>query len=149
MEAYLKKYGLKWVGNKMEGKLEAEKMKKDIAKPNYQYRLPTEIDIGTIQRRAEELNSGLHSEGMGTEIYQENGVHKFRKAEGLPMGFFSNGIAIKGYKFFPYKSKESLQILGDLVDGYFPYVLKAKFPNGVFLKVVDKTSEKYMNESSD
>lgn len=61
------------------------------------------------------------------------------------MGFFSNGIAIKGYKFFPYNSKESLQILGDLVDGYFPYVLKAKFPNGVFLKVVDRISEKYMN----
>lgn len=61
MEAYLKKYGLKWVGNKIEGKLEADKMKKDIAKPNYQYRLPSEIDISTIQRRAEELNSGLHS----------------------------------------------------------------------------------------
>lgn len=41
MEAYLKKYGLKWVGNKIEGKLEADKMKKDIAKPNYQYRLPS------------------------------------------------------------------------------------------------------------
>lgn len=64
------------------------------------------------------------------------------------MGFFANGIAIKGYKFFPYKSKESLQILSDLVDGYFPFVLKARFPNGVFLKVVDKIAEKYENESS-
>jgi hypothetical protein len=60
------------------------------------------------------------------------------------MGFFANGIAIKGYKFFPYKSKESLQILSDLVDGYFPFVLKARFPNGV----VDKIAEKYENESS-
>jgi len=56
----------------------------------------------------------------------------------LPIGFFADGIAIKGYNFFSYKTKESLQILGDLVDGYFPYVLKAKYPNGVFLKVVDK-----------
>lgn len=54
------------------------------------------------------------------------------------MGFFANGLAIKGYKFFPYKSKESLQILSDLIDGYFPYVLKGKYPNGVFLKIVDK-----------
>lgn len=82
---------------------------------------------------------------MGTEVYQENGVHKFRKADALPVGFFANGIAIKGYKFFPYKSKESLQILGDFIDGYFPYILKAKYPNGVFLKIVDKVAEKYLN----
>jgi UBX domain-containing protein 11 len=77
---------------------------------------------------------------MGTEVYQENGVHKFRKADPLPIGFFSNGIAIKGFRFFPYKSKESLQILGDLVDGYFPFVFKGKYPNGVFMKVVDKVA---------
>jgi hypothetical protein len=59
------------------------------------------------------------------------------------MAFFGNGIAIKGYKFFTYKSKESLQILSDLVDGYFPYVLKHKYPNGVFLTVLDKIAEKY------
>jgi len=59
------------------------------------------------------------------------------------MGFFGNGIAIKGFKFFPYKSKESLQILSDLVDGYCPFVLKHKYPNGVFLSVVDKIAQKY------
>ncbi len=82
---------------------------------------------------------------MGTEVYQENGVHKFRKAEPLPIGFFSNGIAIKGYNFFSYQSKESLQILGDLIDGYFPYILKQKYPNGVFMKACDKLAEKYTN----
>ena len=29
-------------------------------------------------------------------------------------------------------------MLSDLIDGYFPYVLKGKYPNGVFLEVVDK-----------
>jgi hypothetical protein len=33
-----------------------------------------------------------------------------------------------------------------LVDGYFPYVLKGKYPNGVFLKVVDKIAERYTDE---
>lgn len=41
-------------------------MKKDIANAKNNYRLPSEIDIGTIQRRVEELNGGLHSEGHGT-----------------------------------------------------------------------------------
>lgn len=86
---------------------------------------------------------------MGTEVYQENGVHKFRKAEPLPVAFFANGIAIKGYNFFSYQSKESLQILGDLIDGYFPYVLKHKYPNGVFMKACDKLTEQYSSEGSD
>lgn len=53
MEDYLKKYGMKWVGNNVEGKLDKEKMKKDIANSRNNYRLPSEIDIGTIQRRVE------------------------------------------------------------------------------------------------
>ena len=40
-----------------------------------------------------------------------------------------------------------MQILSDLLDGYFPYILKVKYPNGVFLKVVDKTDEKYVAEN--
>jgi hypothetical protein len=36
-----------------------------------------------------------------------------------------------------------LQILSDLIDGYFPSVLKARYPNGVFMKVADKLTEKY------
>jgi len=53
MEEYLKKYGMKWVGNGPEGKLDKEKMKKDIGNAKNNYRLPSEIDIGTIQRRVE------------------------------------------------------------------------------------------------
>jgi hypothetical protein len=34
-------------------------------------------------------------------------------------------------------------VLADILDGYFPYMLKAKYPNGVFMKVVDKTEVKY------
>jgi hypothetical protein len=143
MESYLKNYGMKWVGSSAGGKLDKDKMKKDIANAKYNYRLPSEIDLGTIQRWVEELNAGLLAEGHGNEIYSENGVHKFRKAEPLPLAFFADGIAIKAVNFFPYKEKESLRILSDLVDGYFPYVLKAKYPNGTLLKVVDMIAVKY------
>lgn len=64
------------------------------------------------------------------------------------MAFYGDGIAIKGFNFYPYKSKESLKILSDLVDGYFPYVLKGKYPNGVFLHVVDMIAEKYGNQEN-
>ena len=57
---------MKWVGNKPQGKLEKEKMKQAIQSSKNNYRLPSEIDLSTIQRRVEELNAGLHSEGQGT-----------------------------------------------------------------------------------
>lgn len=34
-------------------------------------------------------------------------------------------------------------MLSDILDGYFPYELKAKYKDGVPLKVVDHTEEKY------
>ena len=81
-------------------------MKGDINAANkFKYKLPSEIDINTIRRRVQQLNAGLHSEGQGTEIYIENGIHKFRKADPLTIGFFADGIAIKGFKFAPYNTK--------------------------------------------
>jgi hypothetical protein len=34
-------------------------------------------------------------------------------------------------------------VLGDLLEGYFPYDLKVKYPEGVPLKAVDRTTEIY------
>ena len=59
MEAYLKQYGLKWVGKKIEGKLDDKGIKKEISESKHAYRLPSEIDIGTLRRRVAELNAGL------------------------------------------------------------------------------------------
>lgn len=53
MEDYLKKYGLKWVGGKIDGNLDKASIKKAIAKGNYQYRMPKEVDINTVIRRIE------------------------------------------------------------------------------------------------
>lgn len=61
MEAYLKKHGLRWIGGKLDGQLDKDSIKKAIAKGNYQYRMPREIDINTVIRRIEELNAGLYS----------------------------------------------------------------------------------------
>ena len=59
MQGYLQQYGLKWVGNKVHGNLDAPKMKKDIKDSKHAYRLPSEIDLSTIQRRVADLNAGL------------------------------------------------------------------------------------------
>lgn len=50
---------------------------------------------------------------------------------------------MKGFKFFPYGGNDAHLILADILDGYFPYQLKNKYPNGTLLKVVDKTEEMF------
>ena len=69
-------------------------------KPKYNYNVPKEIDINIILRRIEELNFIMEKEDC-TEVYQDpNGYHKIRKMEPLPIGFYKNGIALKGKYFY-------------------------------------------------
>lgn len=39
----------------------------------------------------------------------------------LPIGFYKNGIAMKGFKFFAYGSNDAYLILADILEGFFPY----------------------------
>lgn len=50
---------------------------------------------------------------------------------------------MENYPFHPYHSKEAQGILSDILDEYFPYELKEKYKDGIPLKVIDHTAEKY------
>ena len=63
----------------------------------------------------------------------------------LLIAFYKDGITLEGYPFRPYHSKEAQSILSDILDGFFPYDLKIKFPEGVPLKIVDHTIEMHQN----
>lgn len=54
---------------------------------------------------------------------------------------------IKGFPFYPYYSKQAQSVLSDILDGYFPYDLKVKYPNGVPLKPVDMVDEVYNSQT--
>lgn len=56
-------------------------------------------------------------------------------------------MIVKGFPFKPYYSKEAQSVLSDILDGYFPYDLKKKYPEGVPLKPVDCTDETYTGEN--
>lgn len=64
----------------------------------------------------------------------------------VPIFFFSNGLMIKGFPFYPYYSKQAQTILSDILDGFFPYDLKKEYPEGVPLKPVDMCDETYNNQ---
>lgn len=53
---------------------------------------------------------------------------------------------IQGHQFYPYYSKQAQSILSDILDGYFPYDLKKKYPEGCPLKPVDYTDDMYSQQ---
>ena len=53
---------------------------------------------------------------------------------------------IKGMPFYPYYSRQAQSVLSDILDGYFPYDLKEKYPDGVPLKPIDMVDETYNNQ---
>ena len=50
---------------------------------------------------------------------------------------------MKGFPFYPYHAKEAQSVLSDILDGFFPYDLKTKYPEGVPLKPIDLTEEMF------
>jgi hypothetical protein len=66
----------------------------------------------------------------------------------VPIFFFQNGLILKGFPFRPYSSHQAQSLLSDLLDGFFPFDLKKKYPDGVPLSVVDKTSEPFRPQDS-
>ena len=73
------------------------------------------------------------------------GMKGFQQIAEVPIFFFSNGLMIKGFQFYPYYSKQAQSVLSDILDGYFPFDLKKKYPEGVPLKPVDLVDETYNN----
>ena len=75
---------------------------------------------------------------------KNNGQHQFVSLLEVNIFFYKNGIMIDGFPFSPYHAKEAQSMLSDILDGYFPFDLKTKYPEGVPLKPVDLTDEMYI-----
>jgi hypothetical protein len=98
-----------------------------------------------LTRRIEELN--FIAEKTRIEKNKQ-GVNQFVKLQEVQIFFFKNGLIVKGFPFKPYYAKEAQSVLSDILDGYFPYDLKKKYPEGVPLKPVDCTDETYTAETA-
>lgn len=153
MEKFLADFGLRWTVEEttgdevLRGELDKAKIEQYTKKPKYNYPLPSEIDFNVIMRRIDELNFLIEKEGGCQEVYKDDrGFNRIRRAEPIPIGFYSDGIAIKGHKFYKYGTSDNKQILADILEGYFPYQLKKEYPNGIQLKVIDRADEAFNPE---
>jgi hypothetical protein len=48
-------------------------------------------------------------------------MNRIKPLDPVLIGFYKNGIVIKGHPFHLYSSKDGKQILADILEGYFPY----------------------------
>eukprot|EP00826_Nyctotherus_ovalis_P064386 TRINITY_DN9442_c0_g7_i2.p1 TRINITY_DN9442_c0_g7~~TRINITY_DN9442_c0_g7_i2.p1 ORF type:complete len:390 (-),score=118.76 TRINITY_DN9442_c0_g7_i2:104-1273(-) len=142
IKAFLKEYGYNWDDKSGEFNLAELKSNLEVKGPAYRNDLPREIDLRVIMQRIDALNA--IAEADAKKINSNNGVHSLGVLDPLMICFYKNGIVLDGFPFHPYHAREAQGMLSDILDGYFPYDLKAKYPEGVPLKVVDKTVEKYL-----
>ena len=148
MTKFLSDYGMKWVGGEggqregtFDNKAVAEELK--FQGPSYRNNVPSEIDTEVLSSRIEELNFIAEKQRLATVA---PGIKGFQQVDPVPIFFFANGLMIKGMPFYPYYSKQAQSVLSDILDGYFPYDLKEKYPEGVPLKPVDMVDETYNNQ---
>eukprot|EP00002_Diphylleia_rotans_P024812 TRINITY_DN4899_c0_g1_i4.p1 TRINITY_DN4899_c0_g1~~TRINITY_DN4899_c0_g1_i4.p1 ORF type:complete len:355 (-),score=81.30 TRINITY_DN4899_c0_g1_i4:1015-2079(-) len=161
MEQFLADYGLEWRGP-VNSDLHLADFSRDDGDVDEDYKKwvqtlqdtppqdPNEsnpdtftFDIGKIMSNVEELNVLA---GEGTSQFQESkdGSYQLRRVEPLFLSIYRNGIRINDGPFRCFQDDPtSRSFVKDLVDGYFPYELKEKYPDGVPFKVRNFVTSDY------
>lgn len=79
----------------------------------------------------------------------QRGHGRFSDNDEILIVFYMNGISVNRGPLRPYDWPIAQQFLRDLVDGYFPYEFKDKYPEGVLMKAVDRIHEKFVHGQED
>ena len=112
-------------------------------------KLPKTIDIKTIARRIDEMNSLIMDENKCGFETEDGKIFKLKHRKEILISFYKNGLIIEGYQFIPYESETSQKILQDIIDGYSPFILKERYPDGVVMKVENHVKVNYEPNKKD
>lgn len=98
------------------------------------------VDIQFMMSRVESLNAMVEQEGARIVTGPHGARLVAQDALPLPVTFFHDGVKLADRPFQVYDLRPTQLLIRDILDGFFPYVLKEEFPDGVKLKVVDRTA---------
>ncbi|GMH33932.1 hypothetical protein BSKO_01766 [Bryopsis sp. KO-2023] len=122
LKEFLNDYGMVWVGstehdqdkdNRVQGSGHLETMNKLLP-----------FSLKDFRQKVQELNQ-MAGDGCGkTNLF-----------------VYSDGVRLHDQKFLPYEDVAARALIKDIQDGFFPYLLKEDFPDGVLLELVDKSKE--------
>ncbi|NXJ06946.1 UBX11 protein, partial [Odontophorus gujanensis] len=142
MERFLNDYGLIWVGDRHEEPEDLESLRDDevpakrLWKPGEAVISKRQIDFDLILENVRSLNV-LAGDGVSHIEHTPRGA-RLRQPEALPLTLYQNGIIMFDGPFRSYEELSAQQCLKDIMDGYFPSELQARYPDGVCLQVTDK-----------
>ena len=123
---------MKWVGE--ESTLKNEHIS-HCAEPNGSFK----CDYDLIIRNVKELNSLTgHNEPKIVEFHNSANGAKFETSEAINLTLYSNGIALMAGPFRSFDDAFTRKFCIDIMDGFFPSELEAKYPDGVPFNLVDK-----------
>ncbi|CAK8995146.1 unnamed protein product [Durusdinium trenchii] len=152
MTKFLRDYGLTWVGeedHEDHGDYRSPNGEATVAgqlsRPSSALEAPEVVDVQAMTARVLELNGLVEGARVQrTKSHPGAPVHaRFVADETLPLTFFKDGVKLGHCAFQCYNSRGAQQLIQDIMDGYFPYELKKDYPDGVMLKVIDRTADTY------
>ncbi|TPX59294.1 hypothetical protein SpCBS45565_g07775 [Spizellomyces sp. 'palustris'] len=112
----------------------------NIPKPSYQRAFP--YDLPRLMASIKELNQ-LAGEGVATITSDAHGTGRLKTPTSVPLTLYRNGFMLMSGPFRRYTDPAAQLFMRDLVDGYYPYELKHRFPDGVPFDVRDRHDEWY------
>jgi len=105
------------------------------------------LDIKVIESRVQSLNAMVEKESARIVSSSVGGVTRARlvadDTQPLPLTFFRDGVKLGDHAFMAYELAPAQQLIRDILDGYFPFALKDDHPDGVAMKVLDRTSHSF------
>lgn len=103
-------------------------------------RPPLPVPLSELQSKVDELNE-VAGDGCGQIVSAGGGQHVLSTPDPVNLVVYRDGLQIHTMPAKPYNDPAVTAVLRDILDGYFPYVLKRDFPDGVPLRVVDRTAD--------
>ncbi|MEW5301560.1 MAG: hypothetical protein WDW36_004413 [Sanguina aurantia] len=106
------------------------------------FRLPFDATLEELRARVDDLN-GLVGDGVGVVAPTPGPGHAHGIVTQQPvhMVLFRDGIQVHRAAARPFSDAVCRAVLRDILDGYFPALLKAEFPDGVPITLLERTSD--------
>jgi len=102
-----------------------------------------QLDIKVIESRVQSLNAMVEKESAHIVSSRVGGVMRARlvadDTPASPLTFFRDGVKLGSRAFMAFELAPAQQLIRDILDGYFPFALKDDHPDGVEMKVLDRT----------
>lgn len=98
------------------------------------------VSMAQLRSKLDELND-VAGDGCGQLVKNGGGQHVLAMPKAVHMVVYRDALQIHDMPPKPYSDSAVQAVLRDILDGYFPYVLKRDFPDGVPIRLVDRSSE--------